>query len=290
MDIETTTSLPTHITARLALELYHNILSHFHSSKPTLSRCSLVCSAWLGACRYHLFFSVNLRPKLVQFLRGSPHASATITPYIRDVALGGGWMSEQKEEFNDVVEFMTNLENIRKLHLETWSWDYLGPVAAGTLLEAQGNRFQKLTTLDMRYISFPSFPVFRKFVSGFRLLQDLRLYNVTWEPSTNSSSPKSPASVLLPSPPGSLRRLAIDSCPNMPILSWLSSDDGSLVTEREKGQPEARASPILALRLPEILPEETKLVASFLSTLGPSLEHLEVGFLAHNTDATIIGG
>ncbi|KAF8189845.1 hypothetical protein K438DRAFT_1592758 [Mycena galopus ATCC 62051] len=268
------TPLPFSITSRLAPELYDHVLDEFHSSKSTLSSCSLVCRAWLPICRHHLFSSVNLHPELVNFLRHSPHALATVAPHIRRVGLGGGWMREQHHEFNDIILFMITLERVRKIHMETWSWTYLAPPASTALLGGQGNIFQTLTVLDLKFIRFPSFSVLRTFASRFPKLRELVFDNVTWDPTTDGG-PEDTSQTQ--HPPSGLEKLSICSCSHEPILSWLSSapaEDGA----------DANVPPLRSLYLPEILPHEAILIGKFLASLPSSLENLELGFLGHTYD------
>ncbi|KAJ7237310.1 hypothetical protein B0H12DRAFT_1026388 [Mycena haematopus] len=272
------TPLPLSITSRLAPELYDHVLDEFHSSKSTLSACSLVCQAWLPICRHHLFFSVNLRPELVNFLRHSPHAFATVTPHIRHVGLGGGWMREQHHEFNDIILFAIALEHVRKITLETFSWTYL-PVASpatAALLGGQGNIFQTLMVLDLKFIHFPSFSVLRTFASQFPKLRELVFDNVTWD--TTDDGPESDTSRPRHSPfPPRLEKLSICACSNEPLISWLTA-------YAEDGADAMVAPPIRSLYLPEILPHEATMIGKFLAFLPSSLENLELGFLGHTYD------
>ncbi|KAJ7145327.1 hypothetical protein C8R43DRAFT_926764 [Mycena crocata] len=270
------TPLPLSITSRLAPELYDHFLDEFHASKSTLSACSSVCKAWLTVCRHHLFFSVNLRPDFVNFIRDSPHAMATIAPHIQNVGLGGGWMREQQNEFNDIILFMITLEHVRRIHMETWSWTYLGSPATTALLGGQGNIFLTLTVLDLKFIHFPSFFVLRTLASQFPGLQELFLDNVTWDETEADS--QSDTGQPEQSPPflSQLHYLRLYACSNEPIISWLSNAVAADET--------AIIAPIHSLHLPEILPHEAVVVGTFLSSLASSLEHLELGFLAHNYD------
>lgn len=271
-----TTPLPLSITSRLATELYDHILDEFHDSKSTLSTCSSVCHAWLPLVRSHLFFSVNLRPDFVTFLRSSPHALATVAPYIRNVGLGGGWMREQQDEFNDIILFMITLERVRKIHLETWSWSYLAPPAAAALLGGQGNIFQTVTILDLKYLSFPTFDVAASFAAQFPKLRELAFDNVTWDSADFELEAASNPEEILPPPFLSrLQKLWVYACSNRPIILWLASEEAEGVMT---------APPIRSLHLPEILPDEARLVAKFLPSLASSLEDLELGFLVYNYD------
>ncbi|KAF7289924.1 F-box domain-containing protein [Mycena indigotica] len=272
-----TRPLPREITSRLAPELYDHFLNALNDSKTTLFTCSLVCKAFLHHSRRYLFASVNLRPDLVKFL--SEQAMETIVPFIRSVGLGGGWMREQQHEFNGIISFMTNLDNIRNIHIEAWSWDYLAPPAANALLSGQGKLFQTVTVLDLKFIHFPSLAILCNFASQFSALRGLFLDNVTWDKSQNGESKLDLAP---PSFLSRLEKLTIRACACKMVLSWLLT----VVT-----QDESRLS-LLSIRflsLPEVLVNEVALVNQLLSTIGPALEHLELGFLAHSQeDAAVI--
>ncbi|KAJ7637147.1 hypothetical protein FB45DRAFT_742343 [Roridomyces roridus] len=262
-------ALPSAVTARLAPELYDLFIDEFRSSKFTLSNCSLVCKAWLPRCRRHLFYSATLRPDFVNFLRSSSHATATVVPHIRSIGLGGMWMREQQDESYDIIMFMTTLEHLQRIQMETWSWSYLAPPATTALLSGPGRMFQTLRVLDLQFIQFPSFAILRTFASRFDGLQQLIFDNVTWDVvDADASQSDDPPPFL-----SRLHTLKLVACSNTPILSWLSN-----------GAPSV--APIRSLNLPEILPCEASVIGPFLSSIVSSLENLELGFLAHNPEDT----
>lgn len=285
-----TIPLPSHLTSRIAAELHDSIIDHLHSCKPALYSCSTVCKAWLPTCRYHLFSKVNLRPAFVEFLRSSPHTATAISPYISQVTLGGGWMREQQAEFNDVISFLLTLERVDELYLGTWSWDYVSTETTMSLLDARASLFQNLTKLAMTHIRFPSFDFLIRFISGFPVLKELSLHNIMWEapkcplsPLPSPSTTNVQASPLLPS---RLQTLNIFSSSNSPILYWvLTGGRLHAATDHEQVVPALRK-----LVLSDILPTESHLVGSLLRTVGPSLQHLELGFLTHNASPHAIQG
>ncbi|KAF7323888.1 Surfeit locus protein 4 [Mycena kentingensis (nom. inval.)] len=169
-------------------------------------------------------------------------------------------MSEHNE-FNDIISFMIDLDKIQQLHIEAWSWTYLTPFAASALLEGKGRLFQTSTVLDLKFIQFPSFDILCTFASQFPALRQLSLDNVTWD---EDGTPPSPPQFL-----SQLQTIIIRSCLSKVILSWLANGP---------------VAPVRTLTLPELLADEVSSVLQFLSTIASSLEHLELGFLAHNPD------
>ncbi|KAG6812208.1 hypothetical protein H0H92_003944 [Tricholoma furcatifolium] len=119
-------------------EIFDNILDHVSPDIPTLSLCSTVCKAWLPRCRYHIFFDVNLTPKLADFLSSSSRIFETITPYIRNAALGGVWSLAERGEYDQVVSLLLTLDNLRGLSIETWSWDFLSLTSSDRILNLKG--------------------------------------------------------------------------------------------------------------------------------------------------------
>ena len=262
--------LPLELSDRLSPELYDRIIDHLHFFKHSLSTCSIVCQSWLPASRYHLFLDVNLSPDLVHFIDSSPHAMETITPYIRNVTLGGAWLSEQRSEFDNVISLLLMLESVRGLSLETWSWDFLSITSQDLLLKSEGTFFSNITDINLKYIRFPSFSLLIKFIGGFPMLGTLSLYNVTWNSDNECHSPQ-----MYSHRPLRLMKLYVRSCFVEPVLSWLFRHDFVQHTP---------TPPVRVLALPEILPGELEIVGHVLGVLGSNLQHVELGFLSVNLD------
>jgi hypothetical protein len=54
--------LPRTLSDSIPQELFERFIDFLHGDKNSLSRCSIVCRAWLPASRYHLFDPLILRP------------------------------------------------------------------------------------------------------------------------------------------------------------------------------------------------------------------------------------
>ncbi|TFK71883.1 hypothetical protein BDN72DRAFT_837018 [Pluteus cervinus] len=275
--------LPTHITSRLAAEITDRILDELHDSKPSLSLCSVVCKSWFPRCRYHLFSDVRLTEKFVRSVESSPNAKRSIEPYIRSVALGGGWAREELD-WDKIVSFFQGLQRVDRLELETWSWSYLSASSARVLLSGMGSIFQTIRTLKLTYIRFTSFQKLVSFVGRFSRLEDLMLDNVSWDQEEESQDTNIESLEAPPfGPPRQLRRISIRASPNRALLLWLLfAKDRNQDASSRMGHE--HALPLRTLILPEILPSESALVARLLQASGSSLEHLELGFLTHHSD------
>ncbi|KAF8067826.1 hypothetical protein FPV67DRAFT_1415843 [Lyophyllum atratum] len=273
-----TTPLSKELTLRIAAEVYDAIIDHLHSFKPILSSCSTVCKSWLPACRYHLFYGIDLSPELVKLLCSSAHAMETVTPYLQNVALGRALSMAQRDSFDMVVPFLLNLDNLRGLSLGTRSWSFFGETFVG-LLNAEGNLFQDVTTLRLQYLQFQSFSLLTAFVGRFPMLKDLSFDNVIWDPVESSLTSVSSGFNYRTTPPRRLKTLHIRSFSLVkPILLWLFGDNGEIDSEVSL-MPSLRS-----LAIPDIPASDINVVGTVLRVLGSSLHHVEVGFLTHNHD------
>jgi hypothetical protein len=283
MELNQVTPLPPGLTARLSPELHDRIIDHLHYYKGSLSACSTVCQSWFPASRYHLFLHVNLSPNLVSFLLSSPHAMETITPYIRNAAIGGAWASQLQSVFDVVISLLLTLQSCHGLYLETWCWDFLSKSSRDLLLMSEGFFFQNIRSIHLKYIRFPSFPLLVKFLGRFPALEVLSFDNVTWKPDEDCSSPQqsSGEAQVCFSRPQRLTTLYVRSCLVEPILSWLFDNH---LTHDNDDVRELSILPVAALSLPEILLGELNIVGRVLRALGTSLLHVELGILSHTLD------
>lgn len=275
--------LSSGLTSRIAPEIYDKIIDSFHSSKYSLSACSLVCKSWLPTCRYHLFFNVTLSPKLVEFLCSSPHAITSVTPYIRNVAFGGTWSMAQRNEY-DAVSILLNLDGVCGLALEIWNWGYLDPRSAATLLKAEGSVFKNVTKVHLKNTRFPSFPLLTTFLAGFSAMEDLSFHNVSWDLVEKNPTPRLTALEGSDRPfcPSQLKELRVVSSLLKPILCWIFGE--------EIGCAESSIPALRLLAIPEVLQSDLNMVGSILRGLGSSLCHLEVGFVLHIDDKLCLKG
>ncbi|TFK41619.1 hypothetical protein BDQ12DRAFT_646138 [Crucibulum laeve] len=278
---ESLNPLPTRLTSRIAPEIYDQILAKLYSSKSALSASSLVCRSWLPVCRFHLFSDVTLSSAFFDFLVSSPHAMLTVTRYIRNATFRGSWCATITTP--SAKSLLVHLESLVQLRLETWSWDGRGWLGVAMFAIPKGQFAKQLTTLDLRRVHFSSFAVFTHFIGGFFMLKDLGLDNVSWDHEMGKfrRSSLSPATPVFQQ----LKKLCIKSCLYTPILSWLSSLSPGFSEAVTDHVPSTRI-PLEELSLPDILPGEVGFIGRFLRSLGPSLNHLEIGFLMYGSDVS----
>ncbi|KAF5383164.1 hypothetical protein D9615_004997 [Tricholomella constricta] len=284
MTFHGTAPLSLNLTNRISPEIHDTIIDHLHSFRPALLSCSTVCKAWLPACRYHLFYDINLTLRLAEFLWSSSSAMKNIVPYIQNVAIGGAWSAEQRDSFDKVISLLLRLDGVRGLAFETWSWDFVSERSLGVLLKADGKLFHNVTTLRLQYLRFPSFSLLSAFIGGFVALEDLSFDNVTWDFAGLSMASSSVAleGRDLHSHTLQLTRLHIRSSPVKPILCWLFGDNDL------KGWQETSNLTLRYLAIPEVSPDELHAIGSALHVLGSSLRHLEIGFLMDSNDNNVM--
>jgi len=267
--------LPTKITLRLAPEIYDNILVNFHDSKHHLSNFSVVSNLWLSLCRYYLFAEVTYRANFSLFLALSAHAVATIVPYIKELKIDGNILTDIDK--SRIMEFIFSLPNLRSLCFNNMD------IHAMKLhhLFAEGIRYLRLglCSLNLRLTHFSTFGVLTDFLKSFSALEELSLENVSWDrlrhiPDRQEESARD--SVIGPS---SLRRLKIDFCDNITLLNWLQYGVISDSLVDRKSINHRSFSHLRTLSVTDILPAETKVMNSFLSTLDNTLEELEIGLI-----------
>lgn len=268
-------SLPYDLTGRIAPEIYDHILDNLSTSKKVLSKCSIVCRAWLRTCRYHLFATVTFRPDILEFM--SSPVTGPIAPFIRTVILKGSWI-ENHTESKHAISLLVTLENLFELRLQSCDWDNVGFSTAWSTYDAL---FDRLTRLHLQSVHFPSPFALINLVGHMHMLQHLTLDKITWDRDglhspdflDNHSQP-------WPCPPpipAGLTTLNITSCMSGPILSWILSQT-------------TRTLSLGTVVLSEIHAGEICLVGNFLHTVGPHLVQLELGFSVHNPNVSITQG
>lgn len=116
-------------------ELIEAIIDHWHNDKQMLLNCSLVCSGWLDASRYHLFRRIRVRNErsdrnmqaFISFLEATP----SVHSHIRDVSIrvyGPGALPTRPAEVRCIGPYavdylLRTLPHLHELTLENISWD-----------------------------------------------------------------------------------------------------------------------------------------------------------------------
>ena len=271
--------LSTHLTSRMAPEVFDMILDNFHQSKQDLSTCSVVCKAWLPVCRYHLFAVVKYHAEFAYLLASSTHASLTISPYIRTITLKGPL--PQHQENNLLIDSILSLPRVTSLQIEKIGWDSVcvKPPSYFTLGLWGPSTPRALLSLNLRQVNLPSFSELADFLGLFTSLQNLTLEDVSWD-GVGCRSGEGATFVSS----SSLKNLRVTFSNNRIILNWLYHGIVSNAMV-ESGTTEPRSFPHLTmLSFSDILPGEADILGAFLDSLGDSLECLEVGILIQDLD------
>jgi hypothetical protein len=277
--------LPVHLSTRVAPELQDRILDNLHDSKKDLSTCSIVCKSWLPTCRFHLFSEVIYNPEFARFLDSSMHALNSIAPYIKHVIMRGPF--SPKDETYISAHSILRLERVFKLHIQTFDWESDEALNSTSFIFSIPETIfsHHLTSLNLRFIIFPSFTVLTALLDAFAVLQELSISDVTWGAHHNLGGNGSNQSTVLKQ--STLKKLCIESCNNRGLLNWLlyGAMSGATFPDLNDGDQPRRSFPYLvALTIHDILPGEWDILTEFMAALGESLEHLEVGFLPYKFD------
>lgn len=120
------------------MELIEYITDHLHDDKPSLSASSLVCQAWTGPSRHHLFHDLTVRANTKEYARGVLFAK------LRDLLESGPSVHVY----------------IRRLFL--WSDQSMNQLVPASLLEACYERLPSLHTLSIEGARFPPAPPLSK--------------------------------------------------------------------------------------------------------------------------------
>ncbi|GLB39159.1 hypothetical protein LshimejAT787_0603210 [Lyophyllum shimeji] len=194
----------------------------------------------------------------------------TVTPYLRNVALGSALSTAPRDDLNKLMSLLLRLDGVRGLSFGGQGWSSLTEASTRSLFKPGGNLFQNVTTLHLKHLQFTSFSLLATFVGGVSMLNDLSFDDVTWDLVDRQ----------LCIPPPRLVRLHIRSS-LVPILDWLFGSGDSMGSQEP---PSLRA-----LSIPEVDPHELHTVGRVLRVLGSSLQHLDVGFPTHGRDNADMG-
>lgn len=74
-------------------EIVDRIIDFRHHDRRTLAQCSLVCTKWLPAARFHLFRSIFIKrqkrlEELSTFIRAKPQTTTPVSVHIRHLVVG----------------------------------------------------------------------------------------------------------------------------------------------------------------------------------------------------------
>ncbi|KAJ7766794.1 hypothetical protein B0H16DRAFT_1412712 [Mycena metata] len=235
------------VYTRLPPELQEYIIAQLGDDKHALSECSLVCSHWSVASRYHLFQHTTIRLDRENFQQFCELlATQRLNVYIARLRLK---THDRTFQFNHNLHSLTGLPSLKYLRLEFQQHDFLPQ-----FFTACAANFQSVTDLELFRMYFDSFGQFMHLLDTLPLLRRLSVTAVKILSDPNHEDAR------ISSRPPNLVDLAAD-CSEMPgLLSWLPFQS----TIRRLAIWSARRN----------RDSDTPLLSTVLSTLGPHLEHL----------------
>ncbi|KAG5645507.1 hypothetical protein DXG03_005917 [Asterophora parasitica] len=242
------TPLPLSLTQRIPAEVFEIIVARIASfDVPTLRVCSLVCKNWLVISRVHLIPSLSLNPRNTEsFLRLLKRPHATIARGIRHVSVQGesDAISHRKAResrifpVDEVRGASSTCEKECMLllldalapfpSLISLSFSWMRSLSPTTNIALTRGFSSRLTDLEFRTCSFPSFPEFVWTLCALQGLRRLALADVTWEdlsiPEPNHTAPSK-----VSRPPSGLQKLELYLAPIGHICTWLAGHSDALV-------------------------------------------------------------
>jgi hypothetical protein len=241
---------------RIPTELEIKVLQHIADEDESdrsrwlaLINCALVCKAWTGHVRSHLYYAVNMNNSkgLVQFeyLRQHTH----LWPFLREFT----WPRKKSLLYFSTSDpdLIKNLApSVTKLRFRGVDHQYLEPWLNESL-----STFTNINELDMTGSIFENWTTVACIVLGFPLLATLAM------PCTSSSQdgdgPNGPE-VSYPPPPSRLVHIKLASGCEAETVSWI-----------------CRGSPIPNIQTVEAESKiDSKVLARLLRLLGGSMRHL----------------
>jgi|SRR5882762_8682240 hypothetical protein len=249
----------------LPSELTDEIIGYLKADRCALKTCSTVCKAWLPKARHHIFSSLSLSPsKSARFLELVDSPLSTIAPYVQHLDVtrtyGGGGLSW----FKDLLPRLVIFTAVHSMTLTLANF-----VSAEADLRLMfGSTFQMLKHLALHRCRFKAFAQIVGLMCACPNLESFTSTDLTWNIEDAFSDPTQ----LRPSRHPHLRTLQLYGEGVGAVLNWLRSGE--------------IAPPITQLVITLIYLDDADYVGPFLRTLGPSLNHLEVGVRSDTPNIT----
>jgi hypothetical protein len=241
---------------RIPTELEIGVLQHVayederdHSRWHALVNCALVCKAWTGYARGHLYYAIdmNLSRGKRQFERLREYTH--LRPFLREFTWPSSYSfsASDADIIKDIAPTVTNLRfrGVMHQHLEPWLKDaiYL---------------FTNISQLDMTGSIFENWTSVFRVVSSFPFLATLAMpHTSTLQDDNDDNRPDGPEISDLP-PPSRLVHIKLVSGCSRETVSWICT--GSPIPNIQTVEADRKIDPNVLARL--------------LRPLGRGLRHL----------------
>jgi hypothetical protein len=239
---------------RIPTELEINVLQHIadedegdHSRWYALINCALVCKAWTGYARGHLYYAVDMNLSRGKHQFESLREYTHLRPFLREFTWPQrpslySFSASDADIIKDVAPTVTNLRfrGVVHQHLEPWLKDAI-------------YTFTNISQLDMTGSIFENWTSVFRVVSSFPFLATLAMPRTSTRPD-NTDGPE----ISHPPPPSRLVHIKLASGCETETVSWICS--GSPIANIQTVEAESSI--------------RSHVLAGLLMSLGGSLRHL----------------
>ncbi|RDB30523.1 hypothetical protein Hypma_007264 [Hypsizygus marmoreus] len=235
--------------------IINRIIDHLYNDKKTLIVCTLVCSEWLPAARYHLIPSITLHHRNAdRLLRALKAPFTKLGTSVRTLIITDQPAHISLDHLNEILPVLASqFTRLEILVLDGLDWCILD---MGWLSSSHTTVFPKLIELQLLGCAFQDLGHLVAFICAFPKLDTLSVNRCKWDTRVLSTvSPQHHISrrlsdlMLLPAEPG--------------LVNWLRSQTCRFVD---------------TLYLDDVTRERIPAVRDFLRHLGPSLLQLRIRF------------
>ena len=244
------------IPTELEIEVLRHIASEDESDHPrwfALAKCALVCKAWTGHARSHLYYAINLNYSMGKRQFRSLREYSHLRPFLREFTWPRAPMMLlevplYRLEAGDADVIKSVGPTVTKLNFRRVRYRFLEPP-----LKEAISAFANIIELDMTASLFENWITVVRFVSNFPLLAKLAM------PCTSTSQDDDPngPEISYP-PPGRLVHIKLTSGCETETVNWICKE-----------------SPIPDIRTVEAESKiDSSALAKLLTSLGGSLRHL----------------
>jgi len=238
-------------------EIIDSIVDFLDNDTRTLLNVSLTNSTCLPSGRARLFRAVRVNPQTIQkFLQLLKHPLSTFASSVKHIDISGINYFHPDFLSLDIPELGECCCNVVSLNIFHLSFNETGTERYSPLVK----NFSKLERLQLDGLVFVSVSQMMNLLCGFPLLHTAVLHNIAWEdPSTDGEDELYPYKI-----PSTLRELSIDACYKRDVMRcFLNHDPFPDINKLDLG--------ILS-------PSDTQAVGEYLARIGPTLDHLSLGF------------
>ena len=241
-------------TKRIPTELEIEVLQHIASEDESdrsrwraLVNCALVCKAWTGHVRSHLYYAINMNTTRGLYQFQCLHKHKYLRPFLREFTWPWKMLS-YRFNANDADIIKDIAPTVTKLRLLKVDHPSLDPSLREVI-----STFTNVIELDMTGSTFKNWTTVVHVVSSFPFLAKLAMPYTSTAQDDNPDDPK----ISYP-PPGRLVHIKLAFGCETEIVSWICQ--GSPIPDIQTVEAESKI--------------DSSALSKLLRSLGGSLQHL----------------